>query len=299
MHRLVLCRWWWSFHRHWWRCMVRVVNQVWQWRLSRVRVHCRLWWRRWSRGSGGHRRSCWSSSSRCRYWLWYNGLRLWLIFHDGLVHWWQLWHRRVGRGWWRGLLHCSYVGGRRARSDPHAHFTLEVGSNPRETNCIQLLHTLICKLGLESSQSQRVFTSLFHHPSTKGLVCRIILRNINVSIVCFGIFQQLSVSIVPSCDWRGDTPLKANRIELVNPIRCQARLRFGALWQLAGRLEIGFPLVFSLNLDPLSQRCTLRNIAVAMFFLPLLQFFVSLVPTSCILMQHSIPDEAKRIQNLS
>ena len=224
------------------------------------------------------------------------------IFHHSLVHWRQFGHGRVG-GWRRRrcLLHSSgcNIGSRRTRSNSYSNLALKVGCHPGEANCIQFFHTFIRELRLQTTQSQGVFTSLLHDPSTKGLVSRIVLWHIDISIVCFGIFEQLIVSVIPSRDGCRNTPLKANRIEFFDSIGCQTRFGFGSLRQLASRLEIGFSLVFSLDLDPLPQRGTLRNIAMSMFFFPLLQFFVTLMPSASIFVQHGIPDKSERVQYLN
>jgi hypothetical protein len=202
----------------------------------------------------------------------------------------------------RVLVHCcSDIGSRRSRSNTHSNLALKVGSHPRETNGIEFLHALVGQLRLESPQAQRVLGSLFHDPTTKRLVRRVVLGHIDVAIVEFAIIQELVVAIVPSRNGCCDTPLKIKSVEFLNPISRQTRFGLGSLWQLSDCLEIGLALVLSLDFDPLTKGSTLRDVAVTcrlkggklgpdnvplidapfhcmltMFFFPPLEFLISL-----------------------
>jgi hypothetical protein len=59
---------------------------------------------------------------------------------------------------------------------------------------------------------------LLHNPTTKGLVRRIVLWDVNVAIVELAILQELVVAIVPACDGGCDTPLKLESVEFLDAI---------------------------------------------------------------------------------
>jgi hypothetical protein len=138
------------------------------------------------------------------------------------------------------------IGRRRSRGDSYSNLALEVGCDPTKPNSVEFFHTLIRELRFEATQSQRVFATLFHDPSPKGFILRIILRDIDVSVVLLGVFQQLLVAILPSSDGSCHSPLEANRIELFDTIRREARLGLGSLRKLSFFLQVRLSLVFAL-----------------------------------------------------
>ena len=100
------------------------------------------------------------------------------------------------------------IGRRRSWGNSYPNLALEVGCDPTKPNCVELFHALIRELRFEATQSQRVFATLFHDPTSKGFILRIILRDIDVSIMLLGVFQQLLVTIFPSSDGSCHSPLE-------------------------------------------------------------------------------------------
>mmetsp|Transcript_5920 Transcript_5920/g.16594 ORF Transcript_5920/g.16594 Transcript_5920/m.16594 type:complete len:301 (-) Transcript_5920:681-1583(-) len=173
---------------------------------------------------------------------------------------------------------------------------LKTGCNPSESNSIQLSLSFISQLRFQSSQFERVFVALFHHPSPKVFIWLVVLRHVAVSIGRL-VLAKLLETIVPARDWRSNLPLESNRFQQsLSFFGHGARLaRFS---QRSSIFLVSHCLAVSLLLHPSAQLAFLRrNIAMTILRLVGCQLFKILIPLLLGVFFECVPYHSQMIQD--